>query len=64
MLRHAAAVLHLAAGENPIFIFRLLGHSSGELLFRRYAPFVPNAVGGDGAAFERMMVRVQARRVA
>ena len=62
--RHTAAVLHLAAGENPIFISRLLGHSSGELLFRRYAPFVPNAVGGDGAAFERMMARVQARRVA
>ena len=62
--RHTAAVLHLAAGENPIFISRLLGHSSGELLFRRYAPFVPNAVGGDGAAFERMMARVQARRAA
>jgi hypothetical protein len=33
--------------------------SSGELLFRRYAPFVPNAVGGDGAAFEGMMARVR-----
>ncbi|MEX0450119.1 tyrosine-type recombinase/integrase [Spiribacter sp. 221] len=62
--RHTAAVLHLAAGENPIFISRLLGHSSGELLFRRYAPFVPNAVGGDGAAFEGMMARVRARRAA
>jgi len=64
MIRHTPAVLPLAAGENPIFTSRLLGHSSGELLFRRYAPFVPNAVGGDGAAFERMMARVQARRVA
>ncbi|MEX0450122.1 hypothetical protein V6X63_10220 [Spiribacter sp. 221] len=43
---------------------RLPSQSSGELLFRRYAPFVPNAMGGDGAAFEGMMARVRARRAA
>lgn len=53
--RHTAAVLHLAAGENPLFVSRLLGHSSTKMLFERYAPFVANVLAGDGTAFEAMM---------
>ncbi|MFP4063054.1 MAG: hypothetical protein ACLFS2_09710 [Halochromatium sp.] len=53
--RHTAAVLHLAAGENPLFVSRLLGHSSTKMLFERYAPFVANALADDGSRFERMM---------
>ncbi|WP_187147884.1 hypothetical protein [Halorhodospira halophila] len=48
-------MLHLAAGENPLFVSRLLGHSSTKMLFERYAPFVANALGDDGSAFEAMM---------
>ena len=56
--RHTAAVLHLAAGENPLFVSRLLGHSSTKMLFERYAPFVANALADDGSAFEAMMARL------
>lgn len=56
--RHTAAVLHLAAGENPLFVSRLLGHSSTRMLFDRYAPFVANALADDGTRFERMMAGV------
>lgn len=58
--RHTAAVLHLAAGENPLFVSRLLGHSSTKMLFERYAPFVANALADDGSRFERMMDGVTA----
>ena len=53
--RHTAAVLHLAAGENPLFVSRLLGHSSTKVLYERYAPFVANVLAGDGTAFEAML---------
>ncbi len=53
--RHTAAVLHLAAGENPLFVSRLLGHADSAMLFNVYAPFVPNIMGRDGEAFEALM---------
>ncbi len=53
--RHTAAVLHLAAHENPLFVSRLLGHSSTRMLFDVYAPYVVNAARHDGGAFESMM---------
>jgi len=55
--RHTAAVLHLAAGENPLFVSRLLGHADSGMLFTVYAPFVPNIMGRDGEAFEALMAR-------
>jgi len=53
--RHTPAVLQLAVGENPLFVSRLLGHSSTKMLFERYAPFVANALADDSSRFERMM---------
>lgn len=53
--RHTAAVLHLAAHENPLFVSRLLGHSSTRMLYDVYAPYVVDAVRNDGSAFERLM---------
>ncbi|WP_283131102.1 site-specific integrase [Enterovibrio norvegicus] len=53
--RHTAAVLHLAAHENPLFVSTLLGHSSTRMLFEVYAPYVVNAARADGGAFEAMM---------
>ncbi|TRX57180.1 site-specific integrase [Thalassomonas sp. M1454] len=53
--RHTAAVLHLAAHENPLFVSRLLGHSGTRMLYDVYAPFIHNALDNDGSAFEAMM---------
>lgn len=53
--RHTAATLWLAAGENPEWIARQLGHANTSMLFRVYSRFVPNLVGRDGAAFEQLI---------
>lgn len=53
--RHTAATLWLAAGENPEWIARQLGHSTTSMLFRVYSRYVPNLVGRDGAAFEQLL---------
>ncbi len=54
-MRHTAATLWLAAGENPEWIAHQLGHSTTEMLFRVYSRFVPNLTRRDGSAFERML---------
>jgi len=53
--RHTAATLWLAAGENPEWIARQMGHSTTEMLFRVYSRFVPNLTRQDGSAMERML---------
>ena len=54
--RHTAAVLHIAAHENPLYISHMLGHSDTRLLFDVYAPYVANASRQDGFAFNEMMI--------
>lgn len=53
--RHTAATLWLAAGENPEWIARQLGHSSTQMLFQRYSRFVPNLTRRDGSAIEALL---------
>ncbi|MEZ9875563.1 DUF3596 domain-containing protein [Vibrio breoganii] len=53
--RHTAAVLHIAALENPLYISQMLGHSDTRLLFDVYAPYVANASQSDGSAFDNLM---------
>ncbi|MGR5154510.1 tyrosine-type recombinase/integrase [Photobacterium swingsii] len=53
--RHTAAVLHIAAHENPLYISHMLGHSDTRLLFEVYAPYVANASRSDGSAFDALM---------
>jgi len=53
--RHTAATLWLAAGENPEWIARQLGHTTTEMLFRVYSRYVPNLTRRDGSAFERLL---------
>ena len=53
--RHTAATLWLAAGENPEWIARQMGHTSTEMLFRVYSRYVPNLTRRDGSAFERLL---------
>ena len=53
--RHTAATLWLAAGENPEWIARQMGHATTEMLFRIYSRFVPNITRRDGSAFEALL---------
>lgn len=53
--RHTAATLWLAAGENPEWIARQMGHTTTRMLFTVYSRFVPNLTRKDGSAFERLM---------
>lgn len=53
--RHTAATLWLAAGENPEWIARQMGHTSTEMLFKVYSRYVPNLTRQDGSAFERLL---------
>ena len=53
--RHTAATLWLAAGENPEWISRQLGHANSQMLFRVYTRYVPNLTRRDGSAFEALL---------
>ena len=53
--RHTAATLWLAAGENPEWIARQMGHANTEMLFTVYSRFVPNLTRNDGSALERLI---------
>lgn len=50
-MRHTAATLMLASGENPEWVAKILGHATTEMLFRVYSRFVPNLTRQDGRAF-------------
>jgi integrase len=55
--RHTAATLWLAAGENPEWIARQLGHANTAMLFSVYSRYVPNLTRQDGSAFERLLLQ-------
>lgn len=57
-MRHTCATLWLAAGENPEWIARQLGHTSTQMLFQTYSRYVPNLTRQDGSAFDRMVTGV------
>lgn len=59
--RHTAATLWLAAGENPEWIARQMGHTSTQMLFTIYSRFVANLTRRDGSAFEQMLAATLAR---
>ena len=54
--RHTAATLWLAAGENPEWIARQMGHSSTEMLFRVYSRYVPDMTRQDGSAIDSLLL--------
>jgi len=53
--RHTTATLLLAAGENPEWIARFLGHANTEMLFTVYSRYVPNLTRRDGAAVSALL---------
>ena len=54
-MRHTAATLMLAAGENPEWVASILGHSTTEMLFRVYSRFIPNLTRNDGRAYAGLL---------
>jgi integrase len=54
-MRHTAATLWLAAGENPQWISNQLGHANSQMLFTVYGRFVPNMTRQDGSAIDRLL---------
>jgi integrase len=53
--RHTFVTLMLEAGESPAWIARQLGHTTPEMLFRRYRRFIPNLRRRDGSAATRWL---------
>lgn len=53
--RHTTATLWLASGENAEWVAKQLGHTTTEMLFRRYSRFIPNLTRSDGSAFQRLL---------
>ena len=56
--RHTCATLWLAAGENPEWVARQLGHVNTEMLFKTYSRFIPNLTRQDGSAFDSLVSNV------
>ena len=53
--RHTTATLMLAAGENPEWIAKLMGHANTQMLFTVYSRFVPNLTRQDGRAITGLL---------
>jgi len=53
--RHTCATLWLAAGENPEWVARQLGHVDTTMLFKTYSRFIPNLTRTDGSAFDALV---------
>ena len=56
--RHTCATLWLAAGENPEWVARQLGHCDTTMLFKTYSRFIPNLTRTDGSAFNALLSSV------
>ncbi|MEH6652220.1 MAG: DUF3596 domain-containing protein [Motiliproteus sp.] len=53
--RHTAATLWMAAGENPEWIARQMGHTTTQMLFTVYSRYVPNLTRKDGSAIDLLL---------
>lgn len=49
--RHTFASLMLSYSEDPLWVARMLGHNSLEMVFRHYGKFVRNRMRRDGVRF-------------
>lgn len=59
--RHTAATLWLAAGENPLWVAKMLGHTDSSITHKRYARWIPNLTRQDGSAFAALWAAHTAR---
>jgi integrase len=53
--RHSFVTLMLGAGESPAWVAQQLGHTSAEMVRRRYSKFIPNLTRQDGSAASRWL---------
>ncbi len=53
--RHTAASLWLAAGENVMWVSRMLGHADIHTTLTRYAAYTRDLTRRDGSAFEALL---------
>lgn len=53
--RHTFASLMLAHGEDPLWIARMLGHSTLQMVFQHYGKFIRNRMRKDGLRFTQGM---------
>jgi len=51
--RHTFASLMLSYGEDPLWVARMFGHTSTEMLYRHYGKFIRNRMRRDGMRFLR-----------
>ena len=49
--RHSFASLMLAHGEDPLWVARMLGHTTMDMIFRHYGKFIRNRMRKDGVRF-------------
>lgn len=49
--RHTFASLMLSHGEDPLWVARMLGHSSLDMIFKHYGKFIRNRSRKDGGRF-------------
>jgi integrase len=52
--RHTFATLALSSGEDLGWVALMLGHTSSEMVIRRYHRFIPNLTRRDGSALSRL----------
>lgn len=60
--RHTTATLLLAAGENPEWVARILGHADTTMLHSVYSRYVPNLTRRDGSAVSALLADQVAAR--
>ena len=53
--RHTFASLMLAHGEDPLWIARMLGHTTLQMVFQHYGKFIRNRMRKDGVRFTQGM---------
>ena len=49
--RHTFASLMLSHGEDPLWVARMLGHTTLDMIFRHYGKFIRNRMRRDGTRF-------------
>jgi integrase len=54
--RHTFASLMLSHGEDPLWVARMLGHTTLDMIFRHYGKFIRNRMRRDGLRFTKGLV--------
>ena len=61
--RHTAASLWLAAGENVMWVSKVLGHADVHTTLTRYAAYSRDLTRQDGSAFEALLEQKMGKKL-